>query len=227
MKEMINLACGIYKIVNKINGKIYIGQSIEIENRWKKHLSAKDDFIIHKAIQKYGKENFEFSIIEECDLLDLDKNEIKWINFYNSLIPNGYNMVDGGSNGIGLSKGYRVIQYSLEGNYLSTYDSANQASSITGVDHWSICACCRNEYKHAGGYQWKYENSDKIILPISIRTNFSVLQLDKATNKIIAEYPSLREASNQTGIASSTICNVCNGKGKTAGGFKWKYKNNN
>jgi hypothetical protein len=59
------------------------------------------------------------------------------------------------------------------------------------------------------------------------RMNFSVLQLDKATNKIIAEYPSLREASNKTGIASSTICNVCNGKGKTAGGFKWKYKNNN
>ena len=41
---------GIYKIENLINGKIYIGQSIEIENRWKKHLRANDDFIVHKLL---------------------------------------------------------------------------------------------------------------------------------------------------------------------------------
>lgn len=65
---------GIYKIRNKINGKIYIGQSIKIEERWKSHiLNSRQEKItdssqvIHKAINKYGVENFEFSILEECD----------------------------------------------------------------------------------------------------------------------------------------------------------------
>lgn len=225
MKELIILTCGIYQIENKINGKKYIGQSIEIENRWKKHLNAKDNFLIHKAIKKYGKENFNFSIIEECNLLELDDKENYWINFYNTLVPNGYNMIKGGSNGVGLSKGKVVLQYSLEGKFLNKYNSANQASMSTGVDHWSICACCRGEYQHAGNFQWKYEDDLKDIKPIQIRTNFIIQQLDKTTDKIIAEFSSLSEASNVTNIAKSTICNVCNGKGKTAGGFKWKYKN--
>jgi hypothetical protein len=57
--------------------------------------------------------------------------------------------------------------------------------------------------------------------------DFTVLQIDKNTNDIIQEFSSLKEASKMTGIASSTICNVCKGKGKTAGGYKWKYKYNN
>lgn len=221
------MTCGIYKIENILNGKIYIGQSIEIERRWQKHLNANDDFLIHKAIKKYGKENFKFSIIEECDASLLNEKECYWINFYNSIIPNGYNMIQGGSNGMGLSRGIKVIQYSLNGDYIAEYDSANQASLITGIDHWSICACCRKEYKHAGNYQWRYIDDKEEVIPLSIRTNFIVLQIDKNNNEIIAEFPSIKEASLKTGIASSTICNVCKGKGKTAGGFKWQYKYNN
>lgn len=70
------MTCGIYKIENLKNGKIYIGQSIEIERRFQKHLVAKDDFYIHKALRKYGKENFTFQIIEECDLKILNEREI-------------------------------------------------------------------------------------------------------------------------------------------------------
>ena len=54
--------------------------------------------------------------------------------------------------------------------------------------------------------------------------DFSVLQIDKNTDEIIKEFSSLKEASEQTHITKSIICRVCNGKGKTAGGFKWKYK---
>lgn len=218
------MTCGIYKIENLINGKIYIGQSIEIEKRWKKHLAAQDDFLIHKAIRKYGKNNFNFTILEECDIMDLDRKECYWINYYNTIIPNGYNMITGGSNGAGLAKGLKVIQYSLEGDFIAEYESAQQASNITGINHWSICACCRKEYKHSGGFQWRYAFDKEEIKPLSIRTNFTVLQLDKISNEIIAEFPSIAEATRATGIASPTICNVCKGKGKTAGGFKWKYK---
>ena len=219
------MTCGIYKIENLVNGKIYIGQSIEIEKRWQKHLNAKDDFLIHKALRKYGKENFSFAILEECSLTDLDKKENFWINQYQSLVPLGYNMIQGGSNGMGLSKGFPVLQYDLLGNFIKEYDSANQASVITNIDHWSICACCRGEYIHSGGYQWRYKGSDLPITQLNIRTNFTVLQIDITTNEVLAEFPSLSAATKATGIASSTICNVCKRKGKTAGGYKWKYKN--
>lgn len=218
------MSIGIYKIENLINHKIYIGQSIEIEKRWQKHLNTKDNFVIHKALQKYGKENFSFQIIEECDLLDLDNKEQYWINYYNSLIPNGYNMIPGGSNGAGFAKGKKVLQYTLDGAFIKEYNSANQASNQTGVCHSDICKCCRGDAPRAGEYQWKYSGDDKEIKPIKVRTDFSVLQIDKNTDEIIKEFSSLKEASEQTHIAKSIICRVCNGKGKTAGGFKWKYK---
>lgn len=61
---------GIYQIKNKINNKIYVGSSINIYRRWKEHIRYLNDNTHHnihllRAWKKYGKENFEFSIIEE------------------------------------------------------------------------------------------------------------------------------------------------------------------
>jgi len=103
------MSIGIYKIENLVNHKIYIGQSIEIERRWQKHLNANDDFLIHKALRKYGKENFSFTILEECNKEELNEKENYWITYYNCIIPNGYNMINGGSNGAGLAKGKSVL----------------------------------------------------------------------------------------------------------------------
>ena len=87
------MSIGIYKIQNQINGKIYIGQSIHIEQRWKEHCQAPIHSLIAQAIHKYGKENFTFEIIEECSVDDLDKLEEQYIRQYNSLAPNGYNIM--------------------------------------------------------------------------------------------------------------------------------------
>ena len=215
---------GIYKIENLINHKIYIGQSLYIEKRWHDHLFAKDDFAIHQAFKKYGIQNFTFQILEECSVEELDEKEIYWINFYQSLVPNGYNMVEGGTNGAGYSKGKKVLQFDLQGKFIKEYPSALQASQITGIAHTQICKCCRGIIQQSGTYQWKYADDTKKILPIIKRTDFTVIQLDKETEEIIEEYNSIAEASRITGIAKATICNVCNGKGKTAGGYIWKYK---
>lgn len=88
---------GIYKIENKINQNVYIGQSNNIEMRWKQHkINIKNGSqTIYKAIRKYGIENFDFSILEECPLEKLDEREKYWIEYYNSY-EKGYNENLGG-----------------------------------------------------------------------------------------------------------------------------------
>ena len=86
---------GIYKVTNKINGKVYIGQSVDIGKRWRQHMTAKDDIYFHKAIQKYGVENFQWEIIEKCKKKDLDERESYWIEYYDSY-NKGYNCTKGG-----------------------------------------------------------------------------------------------------------------------------------
>lgn len=86
---------GIYKITNKILGKCYIGQSGHIERRFVEHCNQLSTSQISLAIQEYGKENFDFSIIEECSIEELDAKEEYWINYYNCVVPYGYNVIDG------------------------------------------------------------------------------------------------------------------------------------
>ena len=91
---------GIYKFTNKINNKTYIGQSKSIETRYKRHLydaNKGSKTIFHRALIKYGIENFTFEIIEECDVSRLDEREKYYIKQYGSLMPNGYNMQTGGT----------------------------------------------------------------------------------------------------------------------------------
>ena len=93
------MSCGIYKIENNINHKVYIGQSTNIELRWRHHRSPNSSirliYPLYRAIDKYGIENFSFDIIEECKKEELDEREIYWINFYNSF-NEGYNQTSGG-----------------------------------------------------------------------------------------------------------------------------------
>lgn len=89
---------GIYKIQNNINGKIYIGSSVHIELRWLAHKNSnnwKRDSCpkLYAAFQKYGLENFTFSIIEEvADKENIINRENYWIKYYNS-IEKGYNYI--------------------------------------------------------------------------------------------------------------------------------------
>lgn len=102
MKEKI---CGIYKIQctkksNRNNG-IYIGQSVNIYERWYNHKNElKKNSHYNKHFQrvwnKYGESGFTFEIIEKCNRKELNKKEIYWIEFYNSY-TNGLNQNTGGS----------------------------------------------------------------------------------------------------------------------------------
>lgn len=91
----------LYRITNKINGKIYIGQTVQPDKRWNQHCrDAKNPtMVIHHAINKYGKENFEFEVIAGCrNWEDANESETLFVKEYNSLVPNGYNVALGGYN---------------------------------------------------------------------------------------------------------------------------------
>ena len=93
---------GIYLITNQINQKKYIGQSRNIENRWKDHRKSVNNsrmyhYPLYRAIRKYGIENFSFQVIEQCKIEDLNKREQYYIKKFNTIVPNGYNQTLGGS----------------------------------------------------------------------------------------------------------------------------------
>ena len=91
----------IYKSTNKITGKIYIGQTTHtLDKRIKGHIKeskieSNRPFML--SINKYGEDNFTFETIDSANNLDeLNDKEVYWINFYNSVVPNGYNVTGGG-----------------------------------------------------------------------------------------------------------------------------------
>ena len=94
----------IYKITNTINGKSYIGQTIQnVKERFYQHCATKcskavSNMAIHRAINKYGKSNFTVEVIEEIDSANLNDRERYWIKCYNSY-NNGYNSTKGGQDG--------------------------------------------------------------------------------------------------------------------------------
>lgn len=93
---------GIYKITNTINGKSYIGQSTNIHRRWQSEIADSNnvnshsyDYPLMRAFRKYGVDNFEFEIIEECKTEELNQREIYWIDYFDTFFY-GYNQTLGG-----------------------------------------------------------------------------------------------------------------------------------
>jgi group I intron endonuclease len=133
----------IYKVTNKVTGKSYIGQTRNtVEFRWRQHYKSKDNKYFHRAIQKYGKENFEITTLEKCDVNKLNEREIYYISKYNTF-ENGYNLTKGGSAYISTRKsinGYIEVddKYDeIKGMYLAGYSTA-KISSLYNVDRHCI-----------------------------------------------------------------------------------------
>jgi group I intron endonuclease len=90
---------GIYKITSP-SGKIYIGQSIDIEKRWEwyKKIRCKSQIKLYNSLKKHGVNSHTFEIIEECNKNKMDEREIYWGNQYN-VLNSGLNLRLGNGKG--------------------------------------------------------------------------------------------------------------------------------
>ena len=89
------MTCGIYCITNNINGKKYVGQSVNIEDRFEQHIYSKSNSEIHEAIEEFGVSNFTFEVLIACSPQELDMQEVKFIRLLGTY-ENGYNQTRGG-----------------------------------------------------------------------------------------------------------------------------------
>lgn len=212
---------GIYKITNKTNGKVYIGQSIDIKKRWKQHIneakSSRQNTYLYNAMRKYGIDNFSFEIIEECDIKSLNEREIYWIKFYNSFEGEGYNMTPGGSDPIKVNTQelYNLWDKGLSvGEIVNYYQGTLSASTIK---NYLYC------YK-----KWTKEESKKREGRIKSKTPLQkegtvIKQYDIFGTFIKNWDTSLHEIERELKIPHNSISKVLCGKLLQSHGFQWKY----
>lgn len=203
----------IYKITNQVNQKTYIGKTTTtINRRWNQHKSelAKDRDVnrpLYKAMRKYGIENFTIEIVEECSVDILSEREIYWIEQYNSF-HDGYNATLGGDGKSYLDYKIVIDLWNQGLNCRQIHDKTSYSNdTITKVlDEANIS----RELRKARGHS-------------SITKG--VEMINKNTNQVIKTFSSIKDAyiflNKQH---SGHIADVCNGKRKSAYGYKWKYK---
>lgn len=128
----------LYRITNQINKKVYIGQTNKPDYRWYQHRSYakgnKPQQYIHRAMAKYGIENFIFDVIAGClSQEDTDETESILIIQYNSRNKDhGYNLMVGGSHG-GHSEGTKQKQREATINQIATKGHPAAGREVTQV----------------------------------------------------------------------------------------------
>ncbi len=210
----------IYKATNKVNGKIYIGQTVNFERRKREHLSSKNGVhyncgIFHKAIKKYGKENFEWEIIDKCKTPEeATELESLYIIKYNSCISfeksNGYNILLWQERWKIAPNSIKVLAYDMQGNYIGTYQSCGEAARELNCLQPNILKCLRGKRKSTGGYQFKKYEKDFPLKISPYSTNEqeakykAVYQYDK-TFLLVKKHHSLQECADEMHVARNSI----------------------
>ena len=241
----------IYMIKNKLNNKIYIGQTTRnLNKRYYEYKSAynKQTFYnqyLLNSYNKYGFDNFEFSIIDTASTMDeLNAKEKNYILKYKSYDRNiGYNIELGGNNAIPSEETLNKMSYSHKG-IKQTETWIKKRIAPAGSDDAKKYGKVKTEEekKYLSEHSPKYwlgkkrdeETRKKIsetkkkrgVSKKQIKAYFkTVYKIDINTNKIVEKYISTNDAATQEGVNQSTISRWCK-IDKIVNGYKWSYNNN-
>lgn len=208
----------IYKITNDINNKVYIGQTtLTLDQRFRSHIhdcmSGKariEKRPLYEAMLKYGIQHFQIEPLEEVTDECLDEREIFYIKQYNSYLgfpnSNGYNATLGGQS-------IRKIDWTAE----------KLETLITGYNFGKNCTELAQELNcHPDTIITKLKSLGYTIRPS--RQHKFVCQLD-LDGTLINIFNSIQEAARALNNSSKNlhISEVCKGKRKTGGGYRWMY----
>ena len=157
----------IYKITNKINKKVYIGQTTrKLKSRWRGHVSSsvlnKSNNLFHNAIQKYGEDAFE---VEQIDFAnsreELDVLEKHYIEKFDSLHPNGYNLKTGATGARYSSHSKNKMREAKLGTTVS--ETTKQRMRDTHKERWTDISL-RERKSETSKELWKDPKYRKAIL---------------------------------------------------------------
>lgn len=227
---------GVYLITNKINGKKYVGQSIDIYRRWYQHEREYHNTLINLAIKKYGISNFEFEIIEIVeDRSKLIDSEQHWISYYNTLSTNhrGYNVIH--KDVIAKLYSTQIIQVNaVDMQTVNEFVSISEAARILGVNKSNISRSVKYLWKTKIEESFFYfidtQNYEDSIAKIKQGISYQAPKPEKNTSlifqateygEILKTYKNLTEASRHSKVNPASISRVINGKQKLAGGYSW------
>ena len=208
----------IYQITNDINQKIYIGKTeFSIEKRFKEHCwdafrERNEKRPLYNAMRKYGIEHFHIELIEETD--SPEEREIYWIEEKQSF-KNGYNATIGGD-------GRKYIDYDL---VVKTYQDLQNIKLVAKQLHHDESTISKilkeKNIDIKSSVEWMRENRGKKVGQYDLDDNFiqSFNSRGLASKYLIDNHYTTSTAID---AVAGRIGQVCNGKRKTAYGFKWK-----
>ena len=201
----------IYLITNHINGKRYVGQTVNpIHYRWSKHIEEayggnKSNSLLHRAIIKYGASNFGVNILEECADTELNEKEKNYIKKYDTYYTHnkGYNMTWGGEG---------VTKYSDdEILYLWNQGYRNcEIARLLGAKDTTISLRIQSLI---GNNAAKARRVDS--------RKISIIQYDLQGN-YIKEWESASIAEKELNLSQGSISRCCNKQRTNSGNFLWK-----
>lgn len=229
---------GVYLMTNKLNGKKYVGQSLNMPWRWKSHgfpSNLKPHQVLGRAILKYGIGNFEFTVLEKCTPEELDEREMHYIE---QLQPE-YNMTIGGRGVVGniLSEEVKALLSAKAKDQWDRMTPEQQRERVSRLGKQKghpftedarsrIRATLKEYFKHNTTSELQRKRSsevNKVKLQGNQRGNKSVACLDSETGEPLLVFASVKSAAKCANIHPSNITSVLKGRQKTAGGFVWGY----
>lgn len=223
---------GIYKITNIISNTSYIGQATNIASRIYQHLrsSISDktsdyEYPLHRAIRKYGVDNFTLEILEECPQDQLNDREMFWIAFYDTF-KNGYNQTAGGYQSIRVIKLQESDVRQIQARLQNTDEPLAKIAAdfdicIDLVSKINTGRCWQNST-----FNYPIRDSRAVQLKNLLNTGTGVYQLDKKTDEVLNIFISVSQAAIYLGdyAFNAHISKCLAGKRKTAYGYKWEIR---